>query len=101
MHYFNFHTHRFTNQKSVFELVNQYPLAFDATIPFYSIGIHPWYINENNTIEELQIIASKLDFANCLAIGECGLDKRIDIPMNIQIRVLEQQLLLAEKHKNQ
>ncbi len=99
MHYFNFHTHRFTNQNSVFELVNQYPLDFDATIPYYSIGIHPWYINENNIYKELQIIESKMDLENCLAIGECGLDKRIDIPMDIQIRVFEQQLLLAEKYK--
>ena len=40
-----------------------------------------------------------MDLENCLALGECGLDKRIDIPMDIQIRVFEQQLLLAEKYK--
>jgi TatD DNase family protein len=26
------------------ELVNQY--KFDASIPFFSIGIHPWYIED-------------------------------------------------------
>jgi len=83
----------------VFELVNQYPLDFHATIPYYSIGIHPWHINEKNINKELQIIESKIKLENCLAIGECGLDKRIDIPMDTQMRVFEQQLVLAEKYK--
>ena len=61
MHYFNFHTNRFTNQKLVFELVNQYQLDLDDTIPYYSIGIHPWYIKENNINEELLIIEAKMD----------------------------------------
>ena len=46
MQYFNLHTHQFTNQADVLELVNQYPQEFDAAIPFYSIGIHPWFIVE-------------------------------------------------------
>ena len=45
MKYFNLHTHKFTNSYDFFELVNQYPWEFDATIPNYSIGIHPWYID--------------------------------------------------------
>jgi hypothetical protein len=31
---FNFHTHKFTNQVDVLELVNQYPQEFDDAIPF-------------------------------------------------------------------
>ncbi|MFC0777389.1 TatD family hydrolase [Flavobacterium sp. HJSW_4] len=97
MEYFNFHTHQFTNQSSVLELVNQYPKDFDATIPFYSIGIHPWYIDENRIDEDLKIIEEKLQTKNCLAIGECGLDKRIEVPFDLQISVFEKQLELAEK----
>jgi TatD DNase family protein len=37
MNFFNFHTHKFTNQVDVLELVNQYPQEFDDAIP-YSIG---------------------------------------------------------------
>jgi TatD DNase family protein len=44
MEYFNLHTHQFTSQESVLEVVNQYPWEFDDQIPNYSIGIHPWYI---------------------------------------------------------
>lgn len=99
MEFFNFHTHQFTNQSSILELVNQYPQEFDASIPFYSIGIHPWYIKEDRIDEDLIIIEEKLQTQNCLAIGECGLDKRIEISFDQQIIVFEKQLALAEKHK--
>lgn len=99
MKYFNFHTHQFTNQEDVLELVNQYPKDFDETIPFYSIGIHPWYIDETRLDLDLKIIEEKLKTQNCLAIGECGLDKRIEVPLDLQISVFKKQLTLAEKYK--
>lgn len=99
MKYFNLHTHQFTNQSDVLELVNQYPKDFDASIPFYSIGIHPWYIEEARLHKDLKIIEEKLQTQNCLAIGECGLDKRIAVPFDLQISVFEKQLELAEKFK--
>ena len=99
MEYFNFHTHQFTNQSNVLELVNQYPKDFDGEIPFYSIGIHPWYIDESRIDEDLKIIEEKLQTQNCLAIGECGLDKRIEVPFDLQVSVFEKQLELAEKYR--
>jgi TatD DNase family protein len=41
----------------------------------------------------------KLQLQNCLALGECGLDKRIEISMEIQTQVFEKQLALAIKYK--
>lgn len=98
MKLFNFHTHKFMNQTNLLELVNQYPQDFDASIPYYSIGIHPWYIVEGRVENDLEIIESKLQESNCLAIGECGLDKRIEIPMDLQQAVFEKQLLLAQEY---
>lgn len=97
MEFFNLHTHKFIKQANILELVNQYPQDFDATIPFYSIGIHPWYILEERVETDLAIIESKLKDTNCIAIGECGLDKRIEVPMELQQVVFERQLLLAQK----
>jgi TatD DNase family protein len=98
MQFFNLHTHNFTNQETVLELVNQYPQEFDASISFYSVGIHPWYIDEQRLEADLQIIESKLQEPNCLALGECGLDKRIEVPLELQQKVLEKQLHLAQKY---
>ncbi|MFN3755040.1 TatD family hydrolase [Flavobacterium sp.] len=99
MPFYNLHTHMFTNDANTIELVNQYPWEFISDIPFYSIGIHPWYIDESRLKSDLQIIETKLQFPECLALGECGLDKRIEIPMALQITVFEKQIALAEKYQ--
>ncbi|MFT5251774.1 MAG: TatD DNase family protein, partial [Flavobacteriales bacterium] len=63
-----------------------------------SIGIHPWFIKLERIESDVTIIEQKIILDSCLAIGECGLDKRIEIPMELQQSVFEQQLLLAQKH---
>lgn len=99
MIFFNIHTHHYTQQKDVLEIVNQYPQEFDHSIPNYSIGIHPWYIVEDRIEKDLQIIESKLKEESCLALGECGLDKRVETSMDLQQIVLEKQLALADKYQ--
>ncbi len=99
MKFFNLHTHQFTNQPDVLELVNQYPQEFDAAIPFYSIGIHPLFIDENRLDKDFQVMEQKLALPECLALGECGLDKRSETSFEVQQLVFEKQLILAEKHQ--
>ena len=95
--FINLHTHTFSNLSDVMEVVNQYPWEFDASIPSYSIGIHPWYIDENRLETDLETIKQKLQLDKCLALGECGLDKRIEIPLELQISVFKQQLELVKE----
>ena len=95
--FINLHTHQFSNLSDVIEVVNQYPWEFDASIPKYSIGIHPWYIDENRIESDLNIISEKLQLPECLALGECGLDKRIEITMELQTSVFKQQLQLVQQ----
>lgn len=95
--YFNLHTHRFSNDPGVLELVNQYPDEFDLSVLQYSIGIHPWRIVPERLEQDFEVIASKLSDNKCLALGECGLDKRIETPLELQIEVFEKQLYLAEQ----
>ena len=95
--FINLHTHKFSNLSDVIEVVNQYPSEFDASIPNYSIGIHPWYIDKNRLETDLEIIKEKLQLTGCLALGECGLDKRIEIPLDSQISVFKKQLELVKE----
>lgn len=97
MQFINLHTHSFTNEASVCEVVNQYPWEFQESIPNYSIGIHPWYIDENRIEKDLACIEEKLASINCIALGECGLDKRIEIPLEKQLEVFKAQLALVQK----
>jgi TatD DNase family protein len=95
--FINLHTHQFINDSEVIEIVNQYPWEFDAEIPNYSIGIHPWYIDENRLENDLEKIKEKLQLSECLALGECGLDKRIEIPMELQIAIFKKQLEIVQQ----
>ena len=97
MRFINIHTHQFSADSNVLELVNQYPLQVDQSIPQYSVGVHPWHINIETLESELQIVREQLALPNCIALGECGLDKRIETPLELQQQVFEQQLALAEE----
>ena len=99
MQFYNLHTHKFSGNPDVLELVNQYPWEFDESVPHYSIGIHPWYIDESRLESDLKKLEEKLQLKECLALGECGLDKRIEIPMPLQIAIFEKQIALAEKYQ--
>ena len=99
MKYFNLHTHQFTNQPEVLELVNQYPQEFEARIPFYSIGIHPLYIDISRLAADFKVVDEKLALPECLALGECGLDKRSETLFEVQQLVFEKQMALAEKYQ--
>lgn len=97
MEFINLHTHSFSNKTSVLEVVNQYPWEFNEAIPQYSIGIHPWYIDEKRLETDMKCIEEKLQLNACLALGECGLDKRIEIPLETQIAVFKQQIALVKQ----
>ncbi|RZJ68268.1 MAG: TatD family deoxyribonuclease [Flavobacterium sp.] len=99
MKFLNLHTHSQTGNAGIFELVNQYPDEFDDSVDHFSIGIHPWRVDENRLESDLKFLEAKLSDEKCLAVGECGLDKRIETPEALQLEVFELQLLLAEKYK--
>lgn len=98
MNFFNLHTHSVAKSANQIALVNQCPQEFDATIPSYSIGIHPWYVNVDRVASDLACIEEKIQEQNCLAVGECGLDKRAETIFELQQEVFERQLLLAQKY---
>lgn len=62
----------------------------------YSLGLHPWFIEEQDCGQALRKIAAVLHDKNMLAIGECGLDKLTTAPMSLQASLFEAQLQLAE-----
>lgn len=96
----NLHTHQKSENQHTLDIVNQYPREFDSSASFFSVGIHPWYVDTHEQGNDLKLIEQYLQSDNALAIGECGLDKRTDVPWEIQLEVFEKQLLLGQKlHK--
>jgi len=64
---------------------------------YFSLGIHPWFIELQNIDTAIQTIASFLHHPQLLAIGECGLDKCIDTALDKQIDIFSQQIKLAKQ----
>lgn len=95
--YINIHTHHLSQEDGVFLFNNRFGVDKEFYLEkYFSIGIHPWDADlEFSKIEFEQIISHK----NCLAIGECGLDKLIDIDLEPQKQVFEYQLNLAVKYQ--
>ncbi len=63
-----------------------------------SAGIHPWYIDEDQA-NQLEALEQYLLKKEVIALGECGLDKVVQNPWNIQVEVFEKQITLANKYQ--
>lgn len=78
-------------------LSEQYPILDVA------LGCHPYFLNANQQSlaqleSELQVLASQY-YKRFVAIGECGLDNKIEIDMEHQRSVLAIQIELAKQFK--
>lgn len=57
-----------------------------------AIGYHPWFLEPSPDLPALEGLAAD---TRVVAIGEIGLDGKIDTPIELQVRVLRDQLALA------
>ncbi|MCW0484709.1 TatD family hydrolase [Gaoshiqia sediminis] len=97
----NFHTHLPLSNNQT-GLIN-HPVQLDF-LPkpgqYYSAGLHPWDIPDEGSNELLKQLARLANHSQVLAIGECGLDRSIETPIDLQQAIFAQQIELAEKlHK--
>lgn len=97
--YIDFHTHRLTNEPGVFSLYNGIVGNVLDNQLIQSVGIHPWYVSDENKEEKKQIITSLAAESHVLAIGECGLDKVITTDLQLQTEVFKFQIELANQLK--
>lgn len=66
---------------------------------FYSVGMHPWYISNDETERENEwksVIACAA-YNNVVALGETGLDKLCDTPFELQRAMFERHIQLSEE----
>jgi TatD DNase family protein len=89
------HSHLGIKHNDVFTLMNRIVELDNNDYSFFSAGIHPWYIDSNNLDKQIIILRKLAVEKNCLAIGECGLDKLKGPDAYIQEKVFLHHLLLA------
>lgn len=68
-------------------------------VAYYSLGLHPWLIAHQDCDEALKKLAAAITDSNLLAVGECGLDRLIATPLNLQETIFRVQIKLAEEYK--
>ena len=80
----------------------QWPRVFALTAQlqgvYGALGLHPWWVAEwlaKGQLELASAMAELLQHPRCVAIGECGLDAAIELPLAQQLPVFETQLQLA------
>jgi TatD DNase family protein len=97
------HSHQ-TNDANTIALKNlelRLPFVFPAfkEDQYVSFGIHPWFTGKEQYKEQFEVLNLHLKETNVLAVGECGLDKAIDLDYDFQKEVFIKQIQLSEDYK--
>jgi len=97
---YNVHTHYKPRFLQEFAIRNAY-LAIDnerlnQLAYQVSVGLHPWFIDLLSLDECMGKLTDIAMHPKVLAIGEIGLDKTIQIPMNKQLTYFDAQLTVAK-----
>lgn len=93
--FFNIHTHNKFENANEINIINLDIENFDRSQPC-SIGIPPWQVSQDNAVslEKLRKISKE---ENVVAIGEIGLDKRLEISDDVQLKLLTEQIGIAKE----
>ncbi|MFM7824034.1 MAG: TatD family hydrolase, partial [Bacteroidota bacterium] len=92
----NVHSHTVTESNKKSTILNR--LSVFDSIPdtgYYSVGLHPWYLNEQTADKEFDTAISAALKKNVLAIGECGLDKVCNTDWKLQKKWFEAHISLS------
>jgi TatD DNase family protein len=96
--YINLHTHRKPRVIGEIAIRNGFLKTIDFSKVDYlvSLGLHPWHVHKTNFDWALAQIEKS--HTQIIAIGECGLDRVIQIPIELQMAVFQLQIELAVQY---
>jgi len=97
--YINIHGHRQANNIQEWVMMNlmakDYP-PDDIENGYYSVGFHPYNVGKVDEVDTINKVKLSTENLNVFAIGEVGLDKSIEAPMEDQMRIFKSQIAIAE-----
>lgn len=95
-HFLDFHTHkmRHAHREDVIEIVSLH-LGKESDKACFTVGMHPWWTEEEVTPSQRELLNNMLTDPNCVAMGEMGLDQLKGPPINQQMDILRSQLKIA------
>lgn len=96
----NIHGHRQANNIQEWVLRSlmgsDYP-PDDIEYAYYSVGFHPYNVGKEDEKDTLNKVRLAAENPNVFAIGEIGLDKSIEAPLEVQKQIFDIQVDIAEK----
>jgi TatD DNase family protein len=92
--YFDFHTHHYA--PLVTHRVYNLPAYASPDTPGASIGIHPYWLDEHDLSTLTHWVERTLQEQKIAAIGECGIDKRMQTSLTVQIDTLKLHIQWAQ-----
>lgn len=87
------HTHNLSANNAIINLYENFDALENQKL--YSIGLHPWYVKDNESIWQAFLKSS--GHKNVVAIGECGLDKLANTDWQLQTKMFTHQITLANQ----
>ncbi|MDO4782070.1 MAG: TatD family hydrolase [Capnocytophaga felis] len=93
MKFLDIHSHKQKSSHDTIVIKNEYPLTAQ-TDDLFSVGIHPWHLKDWQKQWDALVRVAK--HPNCVAIGECGLDKNVSESLELQESIFEKHIQLSE-----
>lgn len=97
MDFFNIHTHIAKHPESEILSVDVRSYSSIDKNAFLSVGIHPWYLTDDDAENQLELLRKAIENKHVVAIGECGLDKLKGPSMELQKVVFKEEMAMAEE----
>jgi TatD DNase family protein len=100
----DFHTHQVNTASTDIQVLNllqplpiSLPQVISAGEVVFSVGLHPWYLDDSTLAAEKLKMEALANEQNVLFMGECGLDRLCNTPFKLQEEAFIWQISLAEK----
>ena len=98
--FIDFHTHSDRQSSDLINLqtLHVIPELQAESLPnICSLGLHPWFVQFETWETAWVNLADLAKLSQVVAIGECGLDRNIDLPLETQISIFKRHIELAEE----
>lgn len=99
--FINFHSHITDDSPSVLTLrnihQNEREQIFPTNFEHCSVGLHPWFLEKKRLTADFDWLEKSAVLPQVVAIGEAGLDKLVEVPVELQEQVFRRQVEISER----
>ena len=98
--FIDFHTHSDRQDPDLINLQTLHVtpnLQSEALPKICSLGLHPWFVEIESWESAWSNLVNLAKSSQVIAIGECGLDRNISLPMELQTSIFQKHIELAER----